>query len=205
MKTWLFQGDSVTDYGRGRDDDSNLGTGYPLWVSSKITCDRPGEYRFLNRAISGNRSVDVLARVREDITALEPDILSILIGVNDCWRTFDGVNWLTAEQTGDVMDLLLRYVKQARPECRVIVMEPFILHGAATDNYYDGFRSEVEKHSSALKKAAEANGCEFMPLQYRFDEAAKNAPAELYLMDGVHPAPAGHELIARALMEFVGV
>ncbi|MBQ1552998.1 MAG: lysophospholipase [Clostridia bacterium] len=205
MKTWLFQGDSVTDYGRGRGDDPNMGAGYPLLIAAKLSYERPGEFKFVNRAISGNRTVDVLARSREDITQIEPDILTVLIGVNDCWRMFDGNSWLTADQTRDMMDLMLRYVKGDRPECRVIVMEPFILHGPATDGSYDAFRSEVEKHSAALKSAAEANGCEFMPLQYRFDEAAKNAPAELYLRDGVHPAPAGHELIARALMEFVGV
>ena len=86
MKTILFQGDSITDAGRARDNDANRGVGYPHLVSARLGCDNPTEFNFINRGISGNRIVDLYARIKADIINLKPDVMSILIGVNDVWH-----------------------------------------------------------------------------------------------------------------------
>ena len=83
MKLILFQGDSITDTGRDFNYDHNTGYGYVTMTAGKIAVDYPGQFRFLNRGISGNRIVDVYARIKKDIINLKPDYVSILIGVND--------------------------------------------------------------------------------------------------------------------------
>ncbi|MBQ9920892.1 MAG: lysophospholipase, partial [Clostridia bacterium] len=84
----LFQGDSITDAGRARDNDINLGTGYPMLVKATLGFEEPGKYEFFNRGISGNRVVDLYARIKNDIINLKPDVMSILIGVNDVWHEY---------------------------------------------------------------------------------------------------------------------
>ena len=92
MKTILFQGDSITDAGRARDNNSNRGLGYPHLVSARLGMDNPTEYNFINRGISGNRIVDLYARIKADIINLKPDVMSILIGVNDVWHEIAASN-----------------------------------------------------------------------------------------------------------------
>ena len=92
MKTILFQGDSITDAGRDRDDFYDLGKGYPVLVAGRLGLDAPGEFRFLNRGVSGDRIVDVYARMKRDILNLKPDVLTLLVGVNDVWHEFDQHN-----------------------------------------------------------------------------------------------------------------
>lgn len=93
MKKFVFQGDSITDAARLRDLEQypnrsqSLGPGYANMVASKILFDHMGEdLEFYNRGISGNRVVDLLARWKCDMINLAPDMLSILIGVNDTWH-----------------------------------------------------------------------------------------------------------------------
>ena len=88
MKTILFQGDSITDCGRGN-SISGFGDGYAMLVTAQLGLDCPGEYTFYNKGIGGNRIVDVYARIKEDIINLKPDYMSLLIGVNDVWHEFD--------------------------------------------------------------------------------------------------------------------
>ncbi|MCQ2440740.1 MAG: GDSL-type esterase/lipase family protein [Clostridia bacterium] len=86
MKKILFFGDSITDCGRNRDNDDSLGQGYPLLIKSELGFENPERYTFLNRGISGNRIVDLYARIKKDLINLAPDYVSILIGVNDVWH-----------------------------------------------------------------------------------------------------------------------
>ena len=89
MKRVLFQGDSITDMMRSRENDKFLGIGYPVLVSAELGLDYPGEYEFLNRGVSGNRIVDLYARIKSDIINLKPDVISFLIGINDVWHELD--------------------------------------------------------------------------------------------------------------------
>lgn len=197
MMRILFQGDSVTDAGRNRENTALGGRGYATMVSAKLGFEYPGEYEFMNRGISGNRVVDLLARMKADIINLQPDVMSILIGVNDVWHEFNFQNGTGTELYEQFYNILIGEVKAALPDIRMIIMEPFILKGTETTKYWPAIGEEVRKKAAAARRVAEKNQLEFIPLQDKFDAALKLAPEEYWLRDGVHPSAAGHELIAR--------
>lgn len=197
MKTILFQGDSITDAGRDYNDDSRRGLGYPQLVTASIGFDEPGKYNFINRGISGNRIVDVYARIKKDIINLKPDIMSVLIGVNDVWHEINYQNGIDTPKFEMLYSMLIEEVKTALPECKIIIFEPFVLKGTATEENWEGFLSGVKEKAAASRRVAEKYGLEFVPLQDKFDSLCEKAPESYWLWDGVHPTPFGHEMIAR--------
>ena len=197
MKTILFQGDSITDAGRSREDDMNLGGGYPKFVKAELGFENPNVYCFINRGISGNRVVDLYARIKSDIINLKPDIMSILIGVNDVWHEFGFQNGVDAEKYYRIYSMLIDEVTAALPDIKIMILEPFTLCGDGNREYYNDFRAEVEKRAEKAKKIAEEYNLKFISLQAEFDEAAKTTPEGYWLRDGVHPTDMGHELIKR--------
>ena len=201
MKRILFQGDSITDAGRSRENDQAHGRGYPTLVAAKLGYENPGAYEFINRGISGNRISDLVARMKVDIINLAPDVMSILIGVNDVWHELGNRNGVHTALYETLYDLLITEVKAALPDLRILILEPFVLRGPATAEHYDVFAAEVPLRAAAAKRVAEKHGLEYIPLQSFFDDACRLAEPEYWLADGVHPTAAGHELIARAWME----
>lgn len=201
MKTILFQGDSITDAARNRENDFYSGMGYPRFVSGEIGMDYPGEYTFVNKGISGNRIVDLYGRIKRDILNIKPDIMSILIGVNDTWHEFMYQNGVDSEKFFKIYSMLIEEVKQELPDIKIIILEPFVLKCTATEEHWEGFRKDVEEKAVMSKKVAEKYGLTFVPLMKLFDEAATKAPASEWLHDGVHPTAAGHELIKREWMK----
>lgn len=197
MKRILFQGDSITDAERSRENDGNRGIGYATLVTAFLGAERPSEFEFINRGISGNRVIDLLARVKSDIINLKPDYLSILIGVNDVWHELAHRNGVDAEQYEVYYHMLLEQLLRALPDVRLLILEPFVLNGSATRENWDMFREETEKRAAAAKRIVEKHHVLFVPLMEKFDIAAESAPAEYWLYDGVHPTAMGHELIKR--------
>lgn len=197
MKTILFQGDSITDAGRSREDDSFTGIGYPTLVKSELSFEYPNQFVWYNKGISGNRVVDLYARIKADIINLKPDIMSILIGVNDVWHEIGSQNGVDAEKYFKVYSMLIEEIKEALPSVQIMILEPFVLKASATEECWEQFQSEVKKRAAKAKKIAEKYDLLFVPLQDKFDEALQSAPANYWLMDGVHPTAAGHELIKR--------
>jgi len=197
MKTILFQGDSITDVGRQREEATEMGRGYPLFISAHMGFEHPGEYAFLNRGVSGDRIVDVYARIKIDIINLKPDVMSLLIGINDVWSEISRQNGVGAEKFERLYDMLLTEVRQALPDIRLLLLEPFVLKGTATEAAFDTFKKETPLRSAAVKRLAKKHGAVFVPLQAAFDEAAGKAPPDVWLWDGVHPTSAGHEIIKR--------
>ena len=198
MKTIIFQGDSVTDADRSRDCDEDRGLGYPHLVTAKLGFDCPQQYQFLNRGVSGDRIVDLYARIKYDIINLKPDYLSILIGVNDVWHELNEQNGVSAEKYERIYGMLIEEILQDVPDVRIMILEPFITHGAATDPKWDVFSSEIALRAAAAKRTAERVDLTFVPLQSLFDEAVQSAPASYWTAEGVHPTVYGHTLIARA-------
>lgn len=195
MKRILFQGDSITDAGRVRDRDDKLGTGYPLLVEAELGFDAPEEYEFLNRGISGNRIVDLYARIKQDLINLKPDVLSILIGVNDVWHEIASQNGVDAEKYYKIYRMLIEEIKAALPDVKILILEPFVLSGPATEEKYHIFRPEVEHRAQMAKRIATEFDLVFVPLQEGFDALTQKAPTTYWLRDGVHPSPKGHEFI----------
>ena len=195
MIKYLFQGDSITDADRRRDDDNNYGYGYPNLFAAEIGKEFPGEYDFINRGISGNRIVDVYARIKRDIINLEPDIMSILIGVNDVWHEIDDKNGVAPEKFEKIYSMLIEEIKEALPNIKIIILEPFVLKGIGTEAEYPRFREKLELNAQASKRIAEKYDLEFVPLMDKFDKACEKAEASYWLADGVHPTAAGHAII----------
>lgn len=195
MKTILFQGDSITDVGRVREDESSLGQGYPRMLAERLGYEYPGQFRYLNRGISGNRVVDLYARWKVDALNLKPDYLSILIGVNDVWHEIEAQNGVEAKKYEKIYTMLLEETLEALPDIKIILMEPFVLHGSGTDKAWDVFSQEVAKRQEAVHRIADTFKLPLVRLQDKLNEAERIAPASYWLGDGVHPTPAGHALL----------
>ncbi|HYT99710.1 MAG TPA: SGNH/GDSL hydrolase family protein [Gemmatimonadales bacterium] len=195
----LFQGDSITDGGRDRGvADANapraLGAGYPLLVASAALAAHPDRgLRFYNRGVSGNKVPDLEQRWADDTVALKPDVLSILVGVNDFWHK------LGRGYTGTVQDYesqyaaLLEETRRALPDVRLIVLEPFVLRCGAVD---DRWFPEFDERRAAAQRVAQHARAAFVPLQRVFDDMARRAAPQYWAADGVHPTPAGHAVIS---------
>ena len=198
MKRILFQGDSITDMMRSRENDKFLGIGYPVLVGAELGLDYPNKYEFLNRAVSGNRIVDLYARIKSDIINLKPDVISFLIGINDVWHELnERYNGVDAEKYYTIYSMLISEVKAALPETQIMILEPFVLKGSGTEEDWEYFRTETDKRAEKAKKVAEKFNLKFVPLQSKFDDAERLADSSYWLWDGVHPNYPGHEIIKR--------
>lgn len=200
MKTILFQGDSITDACRFRETDDYLGSGYAAMTAGMVGVNYPGRYRCINRGISGNRSTDLYARIKCDILNLKPDIMTVLIGVNDSWHELERQDGVSVERYKTMLELLIGDVKEALPDIRIVLLEPFVLPGSGTDAYYDAFAAEVAQRREVCRCLAEKHGLPLVLLQKTLEDFA-NASNETVLLDGVHPSYTGHMLIAKELFK----
>ncbi len=201
MIKFVFQGDSITDAGRDRDNIASFGVGYPNLVASELMCKYPGQYEFINEGVSGDRIVDLYARIKQDLINHKPDYLSILIGVNDVWHELNNQNGVAAPKFEKIYSMLIEEIKEVLPNIKIFILEPFVLKGCGTERYFDEFLADIKLHSQAAKNVAEKYGLTFIPLQEKFDEASKLMPSTYWAADGVHPTAAGHGLIKEELIK----
>ena len=179
---------------RERTDVFGLGEGYVFYATGDLKREDPS-IEIVNRGISGNRIVDLYARIKSDVWNHKPDILSILIGVNDVWHEIGSQNGVELDRFIKIYDMLITDTLKVLPNLKIILCEPFVLKGIATEENYERFL-EVKEYAKAIKALAEKHSLEFVPLQEAFDKAAEKTCAEYYLYDGVHPDAAGARLIA---------
>ncbi len=207
--TILFQGNSITDAGRNKEQtdlvnrQSAFGNGYAWMAASQMLVSRPEEnLRCYNRGISGNKVYQLAERWQTDCLDLKPDLLSVLIGVNDLWHKLNGKYDGTPEvYERDYRELLAR-TKETLPQVKLVVCEPFVLKcGAVNDSWFP----EFDEYRSAARRVAEAAGARFVPFQTMFDRAVEYAPPEYWAADGVHPTPFGAALMAYTWLQTVGV
>lgn len=194
----VFFGDSLTEMGRSYNVDGQAfgyGVGFVNSVSCALKYENPEKYEIINRGISGNRIVDLYARIKADVWNHNPDIISILVGVNDVWHEVSHQNGVDIERFEKVYRMLIEDTRKRLPNVKFILCEPFVLKGIATEERYEEFL-EVKKYAAVVEKLANEYGIPFVALQDKFDEAAKKHGAVHYLYDGVHPDIAGGKLIA---------
>lgn len=203
----LFQGDSITDAGRSREkagvpnEQPGLGHGYAWFAAGELLVDRPGdELTIFNRGISGNKVFQLADRWQGDCLDLKPNLLSILIGVNDLWHTLDGKYQGTVEiYERDYMALLER-TRKALPKVKLVVCEPFVLRcGAVNEKWFPQF----DLYRAAAQRVAHAHKAIFVPFQSMFDQAIRYAPAQEWANDGVHPTASGAALMAHTWLRMV--
>lgn len=203
MKIVLF-GDSITDMGRDRSSDLgafSYGHGYSNVIASQLLKSNPLRYEIYNHGISGDRSVDLYARIKRDVWNLKPDVISILIGVNDVWHDLgENPNGVDIVRYEKVYRMIIEETKERLPDVKFILCEPFVLKGAATEEDYDMFL-KVREYAKVVKLLAEEFSLHFLPLQKNLDEAAEKFGADKFLYDGVHPSLAGAGLIADAWLK----
>lgn len=206
-QTVLFQGDSITDSGRNKEDNSfnnprALGSGYPMLTGAALLEKYAAlDLKIYNKGISGNKVFQLAERWDKDCLEIKPDILSILIGVNDIWHKLTGnYNGTVDIYRKDFIALLERTIK-ALPNVKLVICEPFAVRGvrAVDDKWYPEFYD----YQKAAREIATRFGAAFIPYQAIYDEAQKQAPGAYWTGDGVHPTLAGAQLMVQAWLEIV--
>jgi lysophospholipase L1-like esterase len=203
----LFQGDSITDAGRNRDKASisneqpGLGSGYAWLAAAELLVDHPqAGLKVYNRGISGHKVFQLAERWDADCLNLKPDVLSILIGVNDLWHKLDGKYDGTVEIYERDYRALLQRTRKALPKVKLVICEPFVLRcGVVSEKWFPQFGT----YRAAARRVADAFHATFVPFQGMFDQAVRFAPAEHWAKDGVHPNPAGASLMAHTWLRIV--
>jgi len=203
--TILFQGDSITDAGRNRgnyypNDGRGLGNGYAYQIIAELLGKNPEKsLKCYNRGISGNKVFQLADRWDDDCLFLKPDVLSILIGVNDFWHTLSGNYSGTAETYSDDLRALLERTKKAIPNIKILIGEPFAVKGGTAIN--SSWDNDFPAYQKYARQIAQDFDAVFIPYQEVFDKAIEVAPASYWCPDGVHPSIAGGYLMKNAWLE----
>ena len=203
----LFQGDSITDSGRKKDSNdynstSAMGSGYALLAAGNLLKAHAGKnLKIYNKGISGNKVFQLADRWETDCFSLKPNVLSILIGVNDFWHMKNGNYDGTVEIYRKDYIALLERTKAQLPNVQLIIGEPFAVRGTSAVD--DSWFPEFDQYRQAAKDIAGQFDAVFIPYQQIFTEAQKQAPAVYWTPDGVHPSLAGAELMAQAWLKAV--
>ena len=205
--TTLFQGDSITDAGRDRNkelpnDAGSFGRGYAFLAASHLLNALPeNNLTIYNRGISGNKVYQLADRWEKDCLDLKPEVLSILIGVNDYWHKRNGNYDGTVEVYENDYRKLLQRTKENLPGVRFVICEPFyVLETTAVD---ESWVNPMKQYQSVAKKSADEFTAVWIPFQKVFDEAVKHAPGKDWAGDVVHPSMAGAQLMAEAWLRAV--
>lgn len=198
---FLFQGDSITDGKRGRNNDPNhiMGHGYAFSIASRIGADFPhNNFQFFNRGISGNKVTDLQTRWEKDTLNLKPDVLSILVGINDVNQCIDDP---AKAQNIEAFEMsyrdLLDQAKQRRSETLFVLGLPFVYPVGKRKSNFDHWQKHVKERENIIRKLAEEFNAVLVDYPAVFNGAMKNTPASYWIWDGIHPTVFGHELMAR--------
>jgi lysophospholipase L1-like esterase len=205
--TILLQGDSITDWHRSRTEITGptanaLGSGYSFFTAGELLKQYPAyNLNVLNRGISGDKIPQLDARWDKDCLDIKPNVLSILIGVNDFWAiTKHGYTGTIDDFRTGYTNLLDKTMK-ALPDVKLIIGEPFAVKDVKEVN--DSWFPKFNEYRTVARETAAQFNATFIPYQSIYDEAIKQAPGSYWTIDGVHPSTAGACLMAHAWMETV--
>ncbi len=197
----LFQGDSITDAGRDKRNFFDLGRGYPRYAAEALREAFPEkELEFINLGIGGNRTSQLFDRLYPDGISLEPDIISILIGVNDVWHRYAENPVLTSDEQIElnyrsILTSLRKYTK-----AKIVMLAPYVLD---TEDKAE-IKADVAKILPIIRSLAKEFADVYIPLDELFEEAMKKQPyPQYYSADGVHPNENGARFIGKAYADAV--
>lgn len=198
---FLFQGDSITDGNRGRSMDPNhiMGHGYAFSISSRIGADFPDQgFTFYNRGISGNKVSDLLGRWQEDTLALKPDVLSILVGINDANAALNSQDKNSnLQEFEETYRQLLQKSRAINPKMILVLGIPFVYPVGKIIKDWEFYSSDVSKRKAIILKLAKEFDAVVVDYKPVFDQGIKKMPADYWIWDGIHPTVFAHELMAR--------
>ena len=194
----LFQGDSVTDAERDRNDFYGYGDGYVKYVIDELKDVYP-EVEFVNRGVSGDRTTELLERMDKDIIDLNPDIVTILIGVNDTLLRFEKNDPTSPEEFRDRYETILKAIKE-KTNAKIVMIEAFLIYGMGKEEFREDLNAKIDETRKLAVKYAD----KYIPLNGLLAKALVGEdalePVELSA-DGIHPAEAGKALIADYVSE----
>lgn len=206
----VFQGDSITDMNWGRNEsDRNhyLGHSYVFLIAARLGIEIPeAKLDIYNRGKSGNAVWQLRKRWHQDAVEMKPDLLSILIGTNDVG---EGLRHPKRKITPASFESDYRFIldasRKANPDLRLVLLDPFVQPtGPLKNEQAWKVRSEATAElRGVVAKLATDYDAVHIQTQDIFDKAAKVAGPENLIWDGIHPLPAGHELIARHWIQAV--
>lgn len=202
----LFQGDSITDAGRDRENIHDLGFGYPKYAAELIKKNYPDkEFEFVDLGISGNQTKDLVDRLENDFIAIQPDIVSILIGINDVWHHAAERDWIPDEVFEQLYRTILTSIKE-RTNAKIMILEPFL--GPVEDKKY--FRVDLNPKIDIIRKLAREFADVYVPLDGLLASRFVKEDHLEYLPDGVHPGNGrniplvkGAEYIGKVYAEYI--
>ena len=193
----LFQGDSVTDAGRDRSDPHDMGNGYPRFASAMMQDSfSDKEFEFVNLGISGNRTEHLVERLEADFIEIQPDVVSIMIGVNDVWHHYSHGIETTDEQFEKNYRAVLDALK-TRTSARILMIQPFLLE--TVDPAKQAYTEELARKQAIVKQLADEYADAYLPLDEILHTETQEEPA-YYAADGVHPTPDGACYIGEAYL-----
>ena len=199
----LFQGDSITDCGRNREIYGSMGDGYAAMTAGAMTALFPErDLRFLNRGVSGNKVTDLEARWRKDTLELKPDVLTLLIGINDTHvACAEPEHAQSIEEFGVSLRGILTAARAQKPDLALVLLEPFLLHSDNENAQWSAdWDNNLAERTAVYTQAARAFDAEYIPLQSVFLSKLRERPPEYFSEDSVHPTMAGHRVIAAELL-----
>lgn len=205
---FLFQGDSITDGNRGRNTDPNhiMGHGYAFAIASRVGADFPeAGFVFYNRGISGNKIPDLEKRWQTDTLDLKPDVLSMLLGINDTAAEVNKANDAkTVRQFEEGYRKLLQQCREEKPDVLFVLGLPFVYPVGKRKDQWQEWKNGTEQRAQVVRKLAAEFNAVVIDYPAVFDKAIQKAPAEYWIWDGVHPTVFGHELMAREWIKQAG-
>lgn len=195
----LFQGDSITDAGRARDDVHNLGNGYPKFAAEFIKAAHPEtEFEFIDLGVSGNQTKDLVARLEKDFVEIQPDIVSIMIGINDVWHYVRDNTSLPVEVFEERYRTVLTAIKE-RTSAKIMMIEPFLIPIA--DKLH--FRPDLDPKIDAVRKLAREFADVYLPTDGLLASAFIGDDPLTFAADGVHPTQKGAEVIGKWYAQYI--
>ncbi len=196
----LFQGDSITDWGRDRNDIHNLGNGYSKYAAKLLTERYPDiDFEFINLGIGGNQTKDLVARLDTDFIDIQPDIVSILIGINDTWHHAEQKDWIPNEVFEERYRTVLTAIKE-KTNAKIMMMEPFLI--PTEDKAF--FREDLAPKIEIIRKLAREFADIYLPTDGLLASAFIGDDPLSYAADGVHPTAKGAEFIGTLYCEYIG-
>ena len=195
----LFQGDSITDAGRDRSDPHHLGEGYPKYAAEGLREAFPDvDFEFINLGIGGNKTADLVARLESDFVDIQPDIVSILIGINDVWHFAADKSWIPNEVFEQRYRTVLEAIK-TRTKAKLLMLEPFLIPVADKEVFWEDLPGKM----NVIRKLAREYADVYVALDGRLNEAFIGAEPTAFAADGVHPTEMGARYIGSLYVEAV--
>lgn len=197
----LFQGDSVTDAGRDRSNPHDMGEGYAKYASAMLEDSFPDvEFEFLNLGVSGDRTENLVARLENDFVEIQPDIISIMIGVNDVWHRFLCGIETTDSQFEENYRTILQAIKE-KTNAKIFMIAPFTIDDCYSDKAE--LREELDRKIAIVERLAGQYADAYLNIDAVLSALDADGDKMTYSQDGVHPSAEGACFIGQKYLEAV--